>query len=53
MDEVHMLSQGAVNAFLKTLEEQGMIETDGKAILIFDVTPEETDVSLDKDDDEE
>lgn len=32
---------------------QGMIETDGKAILIFDVTAEETDVSLDKDDDEE
>ena len=46
-------SREMVGRVLKTLEEQGMIETDGKAILIFDVTPEETDVSLDKDDDEE
>ena len=46
-------SREMVGRVLKTLEEQGMIETDGKAILIFDVTAEETDVSLDKDDDEE
>ena len=30
-----------VGRVLKTLEEQGMIETDGKAILIFDVSLEE------------
>lgn len=37
-------SREMVGRVLKTLEEQGMIETDGKAILTFDVTPEETDV---------
>ena len=30
-----------VGRVLKTLEEQGMIETDGKAILIFDASLEE------------
>ncbi len=29
-----------VGRVLKTLEEQGMIETDGKAILIFDASLE-------------
>ena len=35
-------SREMVGRVLKTLEEQGMIETDGKAILIFDVTMEES-----------
>ena len=30
-----------VGSVLKTLEEQGMIETDGKAILIFDPSLEQ------------
>ena len=39
-----------VGRVLKTLEEQGMIETEGKAILIFDVTPEDSDTpSIKKD----
>ena len=33
-------SREMVGRVLKTLEEQGMIETDGKAILIFDVSLE-------------
>ena len=36
IDEVHMLTKESFNALLKTLEEQGMIETEGKAILIYD-----------------
>ena len=35
-------SREMVGRVLKTLEEQGMIETDGKAILIFDVSLEES-----------
>ena len=34
-------SREMVGRVLKTLEEQGMIETDGKAILIFDASLEE------------
>ena len=37
-----------VGRVLKTLEEQGMIETDGKAILIFDVSLEESNFSEDE-----
>ena len=33
-------SREMVGRVLKTLEEQGMIETDGKAILIFDASLE-------------
>lgn len=44
-------SREMVGRVLKTLEEQGMIETDGKAILIFDVATEDT--NLDTFDDEE
>ena len=46
-------SREMVGRVLKTLEEQGMIETEGKAILIFDVASEEIDSSLIKDEDEE
>ena len=35
-------SREMVGRVLKTLEEQGMIETDGKAILIFDVSLDES-----------
>lgn len=35
-------SREMVGRVLKTLEEQGMIETEGKAILIFDVSTEDT-----------
>ena len=38
---------------LKTLEDQGMIQTDGKAILIFDTSLEETPVTDEDYDDEE
>jgi CRP/FNR family cyclic AMP-dependent transcriptional regulator len=37
-----------VGRVLKTLEEQGMIETDGKAILIFDASLEESKFSEDE-----
>ena len=40
-------SREMVGRVLKTLEEQGMIETDGKAILIFDVSLEESTFSED------
>ena len=53
IDEVHMLSVGAFNALLKTLEEQGMIETDGKAILLFDVATEDSTTPSDDDNNEE
>ena len=42
-----------VGRVLKTLEEQGMIETDGKAILIFDVSTEDANVAVVESDDEE
>ena len=35
-------SREMVGRVLKTLEDQGMIQTDGKAILIFDASLEET-----------
>jgi CRP/FNR family cyclic AMP-dependent transcriptional regulator len=38
---------------LKTLEDQGMIQTDGKAILIFDASLEENSVTDEDYDDEE
>ena len=38
---------------IKTLEDQGMIQTDGKAILIFDTSLEETPVTDEDYDDEE
>lgn len=41
-------SREMVGRVLKTLEEQGMIETDGKAILIFDVSAEEPENSDDE-----
>ena len=34
IDEVHMLSQSAFNAFLKTLEEQELISVSGKTIVV-------------------
>ena len=46
-------SREMVGRVLKTLEEQGMIQTDGKAILIYDVSTEENDASLEDEDDEE
>ncbi len=43
-----------VGRVLKTLEEQGMIETDGKAILIFDASSsEESKANADDYEDEE
>ena len=42
-----------VGRVLKTLEEQGMIETEGKAILIFDIAPDENKIIEDDFDDEE
>lgn len=42
-----------VGRVLKTLEEQGMIETDGKAILIFDASLEESKANADDYEDEE
>ncbi len=42
-----------VGSVLKTLEDQGMIQTDGKAILIFDTSLEETPVTDEDYDDEE
>ena len=45
-------SREMVGRVLKTLEEQGMIETDGKAILIFDSSLEESSYSNDEQDDE-
>ena len=41
-------SREMVGRVLKTLEEQGMIETDGKAILIFDASLEESKFSEDE-----
>ena len=41
-------SREMVGRVLKTLEEQGMIETDGKAILIFDVSVDESAFSEDE-----
>ena len=42
------------NELIKTLEEQGMIETDGKAILIFDASLEQNnDFTSEEFDDEE
>ncbi len=38
-------SREMVGRVLKTLEEQGMIETDGKAILIFDASLEQNESS--------
>lgn len=46
-------SREMVGRVLKTLEEQGMIETDGKAILIFDVSTEDANVAVVESDDEE
>ena len=46
-------SREMVGRVLKTLEEQGMIETEGKAILIFDSSLEENKVADDEFDDEE
>ncbi|MCY3189803.1 cAMP-activated global transcriptional regulator CRP, partial [Acinetobacter baumannii] len=46
-------SREMVGRVLKTLEDQGMIQTDGKAILIFDASLEENTVSDDDYDDEE
>jgi CRP/FNR family cyclic AMP-dependent transcriptional regulator len=42
-----------VGRVLKTLEDQGMIQTDGKAILIFDVSLEQPNTDDDYEDDEE
>jgi len=41
-----------VGRVLKTLEEQGMIETDGKAILIFDASLEQNEVPTEDDSEE-
>lgn len=46
-------SREMVGRVLKTLEEQGMIETDGKAILIFDASLEESKANADDYEDEE
>nr|EMD7808853.1 helix-turn-helix domain-containing protein [Acinetobacter baumannii]EMD7854867.1 helix-turn-helix domain-containing protein [Acinetobacter baumannii] len=46
-------SREMVGRVLKTLEDQGMIQTDGKAILIFDSSLEETPVTDEDYDDEE
>lgn len=46
-------SREMVGRVLKTLEDQGMIQTDGKAILIFDTSLEETPVTDEDYDDEE
>lgn len=46
-------SREMVGRVLKTLEEQGMIETDGKAILIFDASLEEKSLDDTDFDDEE
>ena len=46
-------SREMVGRVLKTLEEQGMIETDGKAILIFDASLEESTYSEDEYEDDE
>ena len=46
-------SREMVGRVLKTLEDQGMIQTDGKAILIFDTSLEENSFSEDEFDDEE
>ena len=46
-------SREMVGRVLKTLEEQGMIETDGKAILISDASLEESKANADDYEDEE
>ena len=46
-------SREMVGRVLKTLEDQGMIQTDGKAILIFDVSLEQPNTDDDYEDDEE
>ena len=46
-------SREMVGRVLKTLEEQGMIQTDGKAILIYDVSAEDSNAALEDEDDEE
>ena len=46
-------SREMVGRVLKTLEEQGMIETDGKAILLFDVATEDSTTPSDDDNNEE
>jgi CRP/FNR family cyclic AMP-dependent transcriptional regulator len=46
-------SREMVGRVLKTLEDQGMIQTDGKAILIFDASLEENSVTDEDYDDEE
>ena len=46
-------SREMVGRVLKTLEEQGMIETDGKAILIFDASLEQNNDFSAEDFDEE
>ncbi|MBH2002973.1 MAG: helix-turn-helix domain-containing protein, partial [Moraxellaceae bacterium] len=46
-------SREMVGRVLKTLEDQGMIQTDGKAILIFDTSLEENGFSEEEFDDED
>lgn len=46
-------SREMVGRVLKTLEDQGMIQTDGKAILIFDASLEENAFPEDEYDDED
>ena len=46
-------SREMVGRVLKTLEDQGMIQTDGKAILIFDTSLEENAFTEEEFDDEE
>ena len=46
-------SREMVGRVLKTLEDQGMIQTDGKAILIFDASLEQSNTEDDYEDDEE
>ena len=46
-------SREMVGRVLKTLEDQGMIQTDGKAILIFDASLEENTFPEDEYDDED